>query len=103
MRILSHKDLCSIPGKIGKYSVVLEPVDESCSEFLLHIRAVGLGGGTLHGARGEPRTFKNVNKAIKYIRDILNVNEITVLLRARNGKAEKNNEKKRSGGKRDSS
>jgi len=90
MRILSHKDIVNIPGKLARYSVVLEAINDECNEFLLHIRAVGLGGGTLYGARGEPRTFKSVNKAIAYIRDNLDINEITISLKPRSGDSGRN-------------
>lgn len=106
MRTLTHKDLCAIPGKIAKYTIVLEPVDDDLKEFSLHIRAIGLGGGTLHGARGELRTWKNVNKALRYIRSIFGENEVVISLNARDAKEgrdvgkESSDAKERSDGKR---
>lgn len=103
MRRLTHKDLCLIPGKITKYTIVLEPLDDDLKEFSLHIRAIGLGGGTLHGARGELRTWKDVNKALRYIRGIFGNNEVVISLNARDAKEGRNVGKDSSGGKRDSS
>ncbi|WP_158593436.1 hypothetical protein [Nitrosovibrio sp. Nv6] len=98
MRRLTLKDLMEIPVKVSKYSIVLEPLDAELSEFSLHIRAPGLGGGTLYTARGELRTWKDVNKALRFLKGIFGENEVLVLLNARDSRDAKDGAKSRKAG-----
>jgi hypothetical protein len=68
---------------VRDFSVILEPIDTEYTSFILHVRARGKGGGTLHTARGEPREWKKVNTALSYIRRVLKVDDVLVLLKPR--------------------
>lgn len=91
MRELHEKDLAQIAKKVSEYKVVLEAVNEEMDSFTLHVRARGKGGGTLFTARGGPRSFKNVETALRLVKEHFGeVNEILVLLEPRKRDERKN-------------